>query len=104
MRKCLLLVTGKAKINENPRVEVLLAADEEEEEEESRCLLQEEGTLHQNFVMKGTKLLTSLLKKRRNERQVQDLIRQKQKKHQGLVPLFQKQRIHCDLQRQKEKM
>ena len=40
MIKCLLQVTGKAKINENLRVEVL-AADEEEEEDKSRCLLQE---------------------------------------------------------------
>lgn len=103
MIKCLLQVTGKAKINENLRVEVLLAADEEEEEDKSRCLLQEEAKVHQNLVMKGKKLLTSLLKERRNQRQVQVILRQKQKKylkHPGLVHLFQ-QRIHRDLQRNK---
>jgi len=103
MIKCLLQVTGKAKINENLRVEVL-EADEEEEEDKSRCLLQEEAKLHQNLVMKGKKLLTSLLKERRNQRQVQVLLRQKQKKHLGLVHLFQKQRIHRDLQRNKCQM
>ena len=104
MIKCLLQVTGKAKINENLRVEVLLAADEEEEEDKSRCLLQEEAKVHQNLVMKGKKLLTSLLKERKNQRQVQVLLRQKQKKHLGLVHLFQKQRIHRDLQRNKRQM
>ena len=103
MIKCLLQVTGKAKINENRRVEVL-AADEEEEEDQSRCLLQEEAKVHQNLLMKGKKLLTSLLKERKNQRQVQVLLRQKQKKHLGLVHLFQKQRIHRDLQRNKRQM
>ena len=103
MIKCLLQVTGKANINENLRVEVL-EADEEEEEGKSRCLLQEEAKVHQNLVMKGKKLLTSLLKERRNQRQVQVLLRQKQKKHLGLVHLFQKQRIRRDLQRNKSQM
>ena len=101
MIKCLLQVTGKAKINENRRVEVLAA---DEEEDKSRCLLQEEAKVHQNLVMKGKKLLTSLLKERRNQRQVQVLLRQKQKKHLGLVHLVQKQRIHRDLQRNKRQM
>ena len=103
MIKCLLQVTGKAKINENLRVEVL-EADEEEEEDKSRCLLQEEAKVHQNLLMKGKKLLTSLLKERRNQWQVQVLLRQKQKKHLGLVHLFQKQRIHRDLQPTKSQM
>lgn len=102
MIKCLLQVTGKAEINENLRVEVLEA--DEEEEDKSRCLLQEEAKVHQNLLMKGKKLLTSLLKERRNQRQVQVLLRQKQKKHLGLVHLFQKQRIHHDLQRNKSHM
>ena len=104
MIKCLLQVTGKAKINENLRVEVLLAAYEEEEEDKSRCLLQEEAKVHQNLAMKGTKLLTSLLKERRNQRQVQVPLPQKQKKHLGLVHPFQKQRIHRHLQWNKSEM
>ena len=103
MIKCLLQVTGKAKINENLRVEVL-AADEEEEEGKSSCLLQEEAKVHQNLVMKGKKLLTSLPKKERNQRQVQVVMRQKQKKNQELIHLFQKQRIRHDLQRTKSQM
>ena len=103
MIKCLLQVTGKAKINENLRVEVL-AADEEEEEDKSSCLLQEEAKVHQNLVMKGKKLLTSLPKKGRNQRQVQVLMRQKQKKNQEVIHLFQKQRIRHDLQRNKSQM
>ena len=103
MIKCLLQVTGKAKINENLRVEVL-EADEEEEEDKSRCLLQEEAKVHQTLVMKGKKLLTSLPKKERNQRQVQVVMRQKQKKNQELIHLFQKQRIRHNLQQNKSQM